>query len=312
MRKLMMGTMLALAMAAPAAAQDVVYQFEQHADVPGHDDFFTLPVPPGGPGGLIEQRMGLLAVEPFDAADPKTDAPYTADIVTDVVQTLADGNRIEHHSTSSVARDSQGRVRREQQLAAIGPILPKVNSPIVTIMNPVDGVHYSLDPVRKVAMRSPMPVFKRGDNIARTQITIGTGPVAGTTVRSDVLHDALHDVQTLVTRRGPDQGRTESLGTSVIEGVQAEGTRTVVTIPAGTIGNQAPIEMVSERWFSPELGVVVMSRRTDPRFGETTYRLQNIARGEPSPDLFQVPSDYTIEALPAFGGGRLVNPSIER
>ena len=100
----------------------------------------------------------------------------------------------------------------------------------------------------------------------------------------------------------PTRGEPNRSARSSIEGVQAEGTRNVVTIPAGTIGNQAPIEMVSERWFSPELGVVVMSRRTDPRFGETTYRLQNIARGEPSPELFQVPSDYTIEALPAFGG----------
>lgn len=302
MRTLMMamvGIAQALLTAAPAAAQDVVYRFEQRAEAPAQGDFFTLPVPPGGPIGLIEQRMGLLAVEPFDAAEPKTDAPYTADILTEVVQTLADGNRIEHRSTSSVARDSQGRVRREQQLAALGPILPQVDRRIITIMNPVDGLHYSLDPDRKAAMRSPMPKFSGAAGIARTEIAFGSGSVASTDVR-------------VFTRRGPDQGRTESLGTSVIEGVQAEGTRTVATIPAGTIGNQAPIEMVSERWFSSELGVVVMSRRSDPRFGETTYRLQNITRGEPSPELFQVPSDYTIEALPAFGGGHLVRPSIER
>src|SRR5687767_9922082 len=127
-RKLMIGTVLAVMTAAPTAAQDVVYRFEQRVEsAAGQGGVFTLPVPPGGPGGLIEQRMGLLAVEPFDAAEPKTDAPYTADIVTDVVQTLADGNRIEHHSSSSVARDSQGRVRREQQLAALGPILPQVD-----------------------------------------------------------------------------------------------------------------------------------------------------------------------------------------
>jgi len=304
-RKLMMRIALAaaalLVMAAPAAAQDVIYRFEQRVEGAGHaGEFFTLPVPPGGPAGLLEQRLGVLAVEPFDTAEPVTGAPYTADIVTDVVQTLADGNRIEHHNSSSVARDSQGRVRREQQLAAIGPILPQANGRIVMIMNPVDGVHYSLDPVRKVAMRSPMPSVKGVQGgVARTQVVIGTGSVMTT------------DVDTVVTRRGPDQGRTEPLGTSVIEGVQAEGTRTVVTIPAGTIGNQAPIEMVSERWFSPELGVVVMSRRTDPRFGETTYRLQNIARGEPSPELFQVPADYTVEALPAFGGANVVRPSIE-
>ena len=309
MRKLMIGIALAVVVvAAPAAAQDVVYQFEQRLDGAGaHGDVFTLAVPPGGPAGLLEQRMGLLAVEPFAAAEAKTNAPYTADVVTEVVQTLADGNRIEHRTTSSVARDSLGRTRREQQLAAIGPVVPKVDRRIITIMNPVDGVHYSLDPARKVAMRSPMPVFKGGDAVAQTRIMVGRGAAfhagGGQTVT--------HDVETLVTRRGLDQGRSESLGTSVIEGVEAEGTRTVVTIPAGTIGNQAPIDIVSERWFSPELGVVVMSRRSDPRFGETTYRLQNIVRAEPAPELFQVPPDYTVEALPAFGAGRFVKPAFE-
>jgi hypothetical protein len=309
-RKLMTRDMLAVAAAlatgvaapAPAAAQDVIYRFEQRVEgaTQGGGDFFTLPVPPGGPGGFIEQRMGVLAVEPFDTMEPITGAPYTAEIVTDVVQTLADGNRIEHHNTSSVARDGQGRVRREQQLAAIGPLVPQAPGRIVTIMNPVDGVHYSLDPVRKVAMRLPMPNGKVAQGgVARTQIVVGRGAIA------------TRDIDTVVTRRGPDAGRTEPLGTSVIDGVQAEGTRTIVTIPAGTIGNQAPIEMINERWFAPELGVVVMSKRTDPRFGETTYRLQNIARGEPSPELFEVPADYTIEAMPAFGGVNVVRPSIE-
>ena len=311
MRKLTIDIVLAggvmLAIAGPAAAQDVIYRFEQRGDGAGAaGEFFTLPVPPGGPGGLIQQRLGVLSVEPFDMAETVTNAPYSADIVTDVVQTLADGNRIEHHNTASVARDSQGRVRREQQLAAIGPIVPQANAGrFVTIMNPVEGVHYSLDPMRKVAMRSPMPKGVQG-GVARTQVIIGSGPVEGVAGRA-----VTTDLDTIVTRRAPEPGRTEQLGTSTIEGVQAEGTRTVVTIPAGTIGNQAPIEMVTERWFSPELGVVVMSRRTDPRFGETTYRLQNIARGEPSPDLFQVPSDYTLEALPAFGGANIVRPAIE-
>lgn len=290
-----------LATAAPAAAQDAIYHFEQQVGGAAQGgQFFTLPAPPGSPGALIEQRMGVLTVEPFDTAKPITGAPYTADVVTEVVQTLADGNRIEHHNTSSVARDGQGRVRREQQLAAIGPLLPKPSGRIVTIMNPVDGVHYSLDPVRKVAMRSPMPYFNLPQGgVARSQVVIDRGAVATT------------DVDIVVARRDPDAGRSESLGTSVIEGVQAEGTRTVVAIPAGTIGNQAPIEMINEQWFARELGVVVMSRRSDPRFGETTYRLQNIARGEPSPELFQVPADYTIEAMPAFGGANVVRPSIE-
>jgi hypothetical protein len=309
-RKLMMemvvavGT-VALATVSPAAAQDVLYHFEREVNAGPQADFFALPVPPAGPEGIIEQRMGLLAVEPFDIAQPVTGAPYSADIVTEVVQTLADGNRIERQTTSSVARDGQGRVRREQQLAAIGPILPQVEGRFVTIMNPVDGVHYSLDPARKVAMRSPMPVFKQADPVAGSagsRVFIGGGAGAG----------VASGIQTVFARRGLEEGRTESLGTAVIEGVEARGSRTVVTIPAGSIGNLAPIEMVSERWLSPELGVVVMSRRSDPRFGETTYRLQNVVRGEPSPDLFQVPADYTLEAVPVFGGERLMKPARAR
>jgi hypothetical protein len=87
----------------------------------------------------------------------------------------------------------------------------------------------------------------------------------------------------------------ETLETKVLEGVKVEGTRRTTTIPAGAMGNVQPMEMVFERWYSPELQVVVMTRRVDPRFGETTYRLTNIQRTEPSPDLFKIPADFRIE-----------------
>jgi len=303
MRTLMTVSMLALLAASPAAAQDVVYHFERRLATPGQD-VFTLPVPPPpGAGAMIEQRIGLLAVEPFESSEPVTGAPYTADMVTGVVQQLADGNRIEHHTTSSVARDGQGRVRREQQLTAIGPILPRVDGRIITITNPVESVHISLDPARKIAIRSPLPAIERG--VVRTRVQAGGAAPAppeaiewagGLAAAGDLAKGISNDV------------RTETLGTSAIEGVQAQGTRTVVTVPAGAIGNQAPIEMVTERWYSPELGVVVLSRRSDPRFGETTYRLQNLVRAEPPPELFQVPADYTVEAAPAFGAGTFFKP----
>jgi hypothetical protein len=89
--------------------------------------------------------------------------------------------------------------------------------------------------------------------------------------------------------------RTEALEPKEIEGVRAEGTRTTMTMAAGTIGNALPIEIVTERWFSPELNVLLLTRRFDPRFGETTYRLTNIVRAEPAPELFKVPSDFRIE-----------------
>ena len=76
--------------------------------------------------------------------------------------------------------------------------------------------------------------------------------------------------------------------------MKADGTQTTHTIPAGSIGNERPIVITSERWFSPELQLVVMARTSDPRSGETTYRLTNVKRGEPPADLFKVPSDYRM------------------
>jgi len=89
--------------------------------------------------------------------------------------------------------------------------------------------------------------------------------------------------------------KTESLGKQSIEGVAAEGTRSTVTIPAGVIGNELPIQSVSERWYSPELQTIVMTKRSDPRFGDTVYRLTNIQRTEQPSSFFEVPSDYSVK-----------------
>jgi hypothetical protein len=284
---------LALAMvvlvAGSAAAQDV-FHFEQ--------------VGPGAAIGLtFEQPLDVLAAEPLDSSGPVTGAPYSADIVTEVVQPLADGNRIERRSTSVFARDAQGRVRRELQLAAIGPLVPSGNASIITITDPVAGAHYSLDRDRKVATRSPMPFIKRFEGPP------GAGERRVVEERMAVQGGALVARRAVIAGRAAMTGsaaRTEKLGTKEIQGVRAEGTRTVVTIPAGAIGNQAPIEVVSERWYSPELQAVVLSRRVDPRFGETTYRVENIVRAEPPADLFQVPSDYKIDTLRTARPGTFV------
>ncbi len=89
-----------------------------------------------------------------------------------------------------------------------------------------------------------------------------------------------------------------SLGTQVIEGVQAEGTRILRTIPPGEIGNERPLEITSETWYSPDLQTIVMSRKVDVRQGETTYKLIDIQRSEPDRTLFEVPTDYTIREEP--------------
>ena len=87
----------------------------------------------------------------------------------------------------------------------------------------------------------------------------------------------------------------EDLGTQVIEGLVATGTRNTTTIAAGSIGNEQPILIVSEQWFSPDLKVLVMTKHSDPRSGETIYRLTNIVQTEPARSLFEVPADYTLK-----------------
>jgi Gram-negative bacterial TonB protein C-terminal len=101
--------------------------------------------------------------------------------------------------------------------------------------------------------------------------------------------------QTIITKSvSKYPTNTEKLGKRQIEGVECEGARVVTTMPAGTIGNERPIETVSETWYSPELQMTILSKRSDPRFGESTYQVTNIIRSEPDAALFQIPSDYTI------------------
>lgn len=239
-----------------------------------------IPAPPP----LVDFKIEMLGVEPFELGEPVENAPYSAEIVNEVTQELPDGNRIERRTTGAVARDGRGRVRREHQLTAIGSVVPEGDARMVTINDRVARVHYSLDPVRKVAMRSRPP---------RTR-----PPIAGTL--NTAISSKLIDPEVALYGRGvpqPSDGRTEPLGTKEFEGVRAEGTRTIATLPAGAIGNVRPIEIVSESWYSPELRVVVFSRRADPRFGETIYRLTNITRTEPDASLFQVPADYKREEI---------------
>jgi hypothetical protein len=119
-------------------------------------------------------------------------------------------------------------------------------------------------------------------------------PSLATTVVSDI------NLAGTLIARGSNAGKTESLGTRDIEGITAEGTRTITTIQAGAIGNERPIEIVYERWYSKELQLIVYSRHSDPRFGEQIYRLTNVSRNDPDRSLFAPPADYKILSEPTM------------
>jgi hypothetical protein len=240
--------------------------------------------PPGG-GRPFGPEIGFMGIrESFEGKVVKG-APYRADSLTEITQTLADGNRIVRKTTGTVARDSEGRTRREQALAAIGPLLPEGQAPrMAVISDPVAGSTYVLEIDRHVAHRlKPMSKPPGLDSEAP--------PGA--------------------RRPGPSPA-TESLGTQTVAGVEADGTRNTVTIPPGEIGNEKAIVIVAERWYSPDLQVVVQSRRRDPRMGETTYRLTAITRGEPDHSLFEVPPGFTVvEGPPMHRFGKRSKPGDE-
>jgi hypothetical protein len=198
-----------------------------------------------------------------------------------------------------IFRDGSGRTRREGGLPFVGPLAGATESPrLVTISDPATGVTFLLDPDARTARKVTPPRFVR--NFARSA---GGGADA-----TKVMEEAAVEVSppgadgrqmrrmALRYRRGgePATPVVESLGQRIIEGVEVEGTRSTVVIPAGQIGNEQPIHVVAERWVSPALKVLVESRRSDPRFGETTYRLTGIVRAEPAPSLFEVPADYRV------------------
>ena len=125
-----------------------------------------------------------------------------------------------------------------------------------------------------------------GKTVAMSRTEVVSGSVAGIATAKATMADPAFS---------EGESRTENLGKQTIEGVVAEGTRTTTTIPAGQIGNERPIEIVSERWYSPDLQTIVLSKHRDPRMGESTYKLTNIRRTEPDKSLFEVPASYTIQ-----------------
>jgi hypothetical protein len=236
--------------------------------------------------------------------------PYTADAITEFVQVLGDGNRIVRKSTARLFRDGDGRTRREDQPEQAGA------DGAVVITDPVAGASLILDSRTKTAFKAPA-MFARTQAAGGTAAFVDTGmPTAnaGEPKTTTTIERRGNAAQFTVTEQGgavrtftlADRGpiawtsaqgetRTETLGEQTIEGVTATGTRIVTVIPAGAIGNEQTITIVSEQWFSSDLQMLVLTRHSDPRVGETTYRVTNITRTEPDSSLFQVPADYTIQ-----------------
>ncbi len=222
-------------------------------------------------------------------------APYSAQAVSETVQELSDGNRITHSNLTMLYRDSEGRERREESLgtSAAGA----ETSQMITIFDPVEGVRYAANTqsktVRKTSVPGPNAVAAGSSAVPITIPDIINAPVSPVMMTS-----SQGDGQ--ITQIRIDPKKEEELGTQMMEGVAVKGTRTTITIPVGAFGNERPIVTVNERWYSPELQILVMSTRSDPRTGTTTYKVTNINRAEQPRTLFEPPADYKVIDLTGY------------
>ncbi len=213
-----------------------------------------------------------------------TGAPYSADAVTTLTQLLADGTRIERQVKARLFRDGSGRVRREQTILGLAGLDPgRESQMVITIADPVAGVSYTLNPATRTARR--IALTPRA--FAGTPPPPPPPPPGGSAIGSPPPPPP-----------PPSQPDEESLGTTTILGVSATGTQSILTIPAGQVGNDRPLKVISERWESTELRLLLRSTHDDPRTGRVEFRLINLRRGEPSSDLFTVPSDYKLVDAP--------------
>jgi hypothetical protein len=195
-------------------------------------------------------------------------APYSAEAITETRQVLEDGTRIEQRHGYKIYRDSQGRMRRESE-----------SGTEVWIVDPVANTSYVLDVAKQEARSMPLWV-----------------PLADSKERAFIQHKQNEQIIAPIDKNARFEPSTRwiSLGRQLVEGVEAEGRQTVDTIGVGEIGNDRPIVITSETWYSPELQLQVKTRRYDPRSGESTFRLSNLRRGDPAPDLFRVPVNYRM------------------
>jgi hypothetical protein len=267
-------------------------------------EHFETAVPPGAAGAMAN-TFEFVSAEAGISPKLVKGAPYSATAVTESVQTLADGNRISHTTNAAVARDSQGRTRREQSFPALGPWASEGNAPKMTTINDaVAGVTYMLNDREKTARKLQVrTLMNTGAGAAGAKAEAETVALMGSQIHVQALPGAPAAGENIMYIRHaeavPGGGalpspKVEQLGQKTIEGVVANGTRTTVEIPAGAVGNDRPIQVVDERWYSSELQTTVMSRHSDPRSGESNFRLSNISRAEPAPALFEVPSDYKV------------------
>ena len=217
------------------------------------------------------------------------DVPFSARVSIETDQVLADGTHITRKESGSLCRDSLGRLRQQLTLPLPPPVPASAEiGTIVILSDPSTGAHWTLMPAAKTAMKMTMPTVSRG--------------------KTNVNSNAEKNFR--VFGGFGDDGGAEKLGAQNMEGVTATGTRFTHSIPAGQLGNDQPLQVVTERWYSPEIHLTVFLKRSDPMTGTKILKVTEIRREEPEPSMFNVPPDYAVQEMmvPATPAEKRIEP----
>ena len=210
-------------------------------------------------GGTIERFSSIFI--------PSTaDAPFSATVNTEWIRHLPDGSTITLVNHRTVARDANGRIYQERAYFV-----------------PNDGKHETF--VTQIEISDPamgqIYICRTAEQICRLrEFSPNAGPEFGVVAPG---------------RAGTPGLNVEQLGEQTVAGLEAIGTRETRVLEAASFGNEAAILERREFWYSPQLGVNLITKREDPRFSsQQSFEVTNLTLGEPEGKLFAPPAGYKI------------------
>lgn len=196
-------------------------------------------------------------------------APFYSTLATEWVRPLTDGGTVTFVNQRHIGRDSNGRLYEERWylVPKNGNVKSRMN--YIQIADPNKHTLYTCSTERHIC---ELTAYRESVSAPR-KASIPTGPLP---------NDA-------------GQQAVENLGKQVIAGLETEGTRASTTLNPGVVGNDRPMTITREFWYSPQLGFNLLSKRVDPRIGTQTFTIIELSLSEPEPQIFEPPDGYKIE-----------------
>ncbi|HMG01982.1 MAG TPA: hypothetical protein VK596_02560 [Edaphobacter sp.] len=213
----------------------------------------------GGTSG----RMESITVPPI------VGAPFSLTLITEWSRSLAGSGTVTLTNQRPIMRDGRGRIYQERWF-----LVPKGGSiksqlEIIQIMDPVQHTWYNCAVRSKIC--ELLNFNMRTDMVYKPSIGV-SGPLPD----------------------GKGYRQHEELGTSNTSGEDVTGYRDILTLNPGVMGNDQPLVSTRESWYSPHLGINLISKVDTPTTGKQVFTIDRLTTSEPDPKFFEIPEGYKI------------------